>query len=58
MILCSIVGGYQCFGRSLYKYNILDEKPEEIRPFHRPGHTQEDNIKVDLKEIYLEGVDL
>jgi hypothetical protein len=36
---------------------VLVGKPEEKRPFRRPGHLWENNIKMDLKEIQLEGVD-
>jgi hypothetical protein len=32
-------------------YNILVGKPEGKRPFGRPRHIWEDNIRMDLKEI-------
>jgi hypothetical protein len=32
-------------------YKILIQKPEEKRPFRRPGHTWEDNIRMDRKEM-------
>jgi hypothetical protein len=38
-------------------YNILVGKPEWKRPFGRPRHQWEDNIKMDLREIGWEGVD-
>jgi hypothetical protein len=37
---------------------ILVRKPEEKRPLERPGRRQEDNIKMDLKDIGYEGVNL
>jgi hypothetical protein len=36
---------------------ILVGKPERKRPFGRPGHRREDNIKMDLREIGWESVD-
>jgi hypothetical protein len=38
-------------------YKILVGKSERKRPFERPRHRWEDNIKVDLRETGLEGVD-
>jgi hypothetical protein len=38
-------------------YKILAEKPEGKRPLGRPRRRWEDNIKVDLREIGIEGVD-
>jgi hypothetical protein len=38
-------------------YIILVGKPEGNIPLRRPGRKCEDNIKTDLKEIGLEGVD-
>jgi len=32
-------------------------KPEEKRPLGRPRHRWEGNIKIDIKEIDLEGLD-
>jgi hypothetical protein len=32
-------------------YRILVEKPEGRRPFDRPRHRWEDNIKMDLQEV-------
>jgi hypothetical protein len=42
----------------MYAYNILVGKPEENKPFGRPRHRQEDNIRMDLREICWEVVDL
>ena len=36
-------------GRGVYK--VLVGKPEGKRPFRRPRHSWEDNIKMDLKEV-------
>jgi hypothetical protein len=38
-------------------YNILVRKPEGKRPFGRPRRIWENNIKMDLREIGLEGMD-
>jgi hypothetical protein len=38
-------------------YNILVSKCEGKRQFGRPRRIREDNIKMDLREIGLEGVD-
>jgi len=38
-------------------YNILVVKPEGERPFRRPRHRWDDNIKMDLRERGWEGVD-
>jgi hypothetical protein len=38
-------------------YKTLVEKPEGKRTLVRPRHRWEDNIKLDLREIGLEGVD-
>jgi hypothetical protein len=32
-------------------------RPERNRPLERPSHRWEDNIKVDVKEIGLEGIE-
>jgi hypothetical protein len=38
-------------------YRLLVGKPEGKRPLGRPGHRWIDNIKMDLSEIGLSGVD-
>jgi hypothetical protein len=38
-------------------YKILVGKTEGKRPFGRPSHGWEDNIKVDLSEIGFDGMD-
>jgi hypothetical protein len=37
-------------------YEILVAKPEGKRPLGRPRSRWDDNIKMDLKELYWEGV--
>jgi len=32
-------------------YRVSVEKLEEKRPFERPGHRWDDNVKTELKEI-------
>jgi hypothetical protein len=32
-------------------YRVLVGKPEGSRPFGRPRHRREDNIKMDLQEV-------
>jgi hypothetical protein len=39
------------------EYKMLVGKPKGKRPFGRPRHRWEDNIRMDLIEINLEGVD-
>jgi hypothetical protein len=38
-------------------YKILVRNPEGKRPLGRPKHGWEDNIKIDLTEMWWEGVD-
>jgi hypothetical protein len=38
-------------------YKILVGKPEGKRSLGRPRHRWEDNIRVDIKEIWWDGVD-
>jgi hypothetical protein len=40
-----------------YARKILVGKPEGKRPFGRPKSRWEDNIRMDLRKIKLEGVD-
>jgi hypothetical protein len=40
-------------GRGVYR--VLDERPEGERPLGRPRHRWEDNIKIDLREIRIDG---
>jgi hypothetical protein len=40
-----------------HTYSFIIGKSEVKRKVGRPGHRWEDNIKIDLREIRLEGVD-
>jgi hypothetical protein len=40
-------------GRSVYK--VLVGRPEGERPLGRPRHRWEDNIKMDIREIVIDG---
>jgi hypothetical protein len=44
-------------GKIRNSYKILVGKPERKRLFGRPRHRWEDNIKMHLREVGLEGVD-
>jgi hypothetical protein len=44
-------------GEKRNAYRILVGKPEEKRPLGRPRHRSEDNIRVDLGDIGLGGMD-
>jgi hypothetical protein len=41
-------------GRGVYR--VLVRRPESKRPLGRPRHMWEDNIKMDLREIGIDGV--
>jgi hypothetical protein len=43
-------------GRSVYR--VLVVRPERKRPLGRPRHRWEDNIKMDLREIGIDGGEL
>ena len=45
-------------GESTGVYVMLVEKPEGKRPFRRPCHRWEDNIKMGLHDVGCEGMDL
>jgi hypothetical protein len=40
-------------GRAVYR--VLDGKPEGKRPLEKPRRRWEDNIKMDLREIVIDG---
>jgi hypothetical protein len=44
-------------GKMRNAYKILVGKPEGKRPFGRPRRSWENNVKMDLKEIWWKGVD-
>jgi hypothetical protein len=41
-------------GESVYR--VLVGRPKDKRPLGRPRHRWEDNIKIDLREIGMDGV--
>jgi len=46
-----------CMGEEKGVYRILVGRPKGKRPLGRPRHRWEDNIKMDLREIGMDGVD-
>jgi hypothetical protein len=50
-------GHVACMGGMRNVYNILIGKPEGRKPFGKPRRRREDNIRLDLREIWREGVD-
>jgi len=44
-------------GESRGIYRVLVGKPEGKRPFGRPQHRWEDNIKIELQKVGCGGVD-
>jgi hypothetical protein len=44
-------------GERIGAYRVLVGNPEEERPFGRPRDRREDNIKMDLQEVRLGGMD-
>jgi hypothetical protein len=44
-------------GQKIIGHRILMGKPEGMRPLRRPRRRWEDNIKTDLREIKLGGMD-
>jgi hypothetical protein len=51
------MGGNVAHGEMRNAYKIFVGKPEGKRLLGRPSRRREDNIKMDLREIVLEGVD-
>jgi hypothetical protein len=51
------VGHVALMGEMRNAYNILVRKPEGKEPLGRPRCKQEDNIKMNLRELEWEGVD-
>ena len=51
--------GRACIARMGERRNVcrvLVGKPEEKRPLERPGRRWQDNIKMDLQEVWCDGV--
>jgi len=44
-----------CMGEGRSVYRVLVGRPEGKRPLGRPGRKWEDNIKMDLMEIKIDG---
>jgi hypothetical protein len=52
------VGHVACMGEGRGVYRIFVGRPEGKRPLGRPRHKWEDNIKMDLREIGIDGANL
>jgi len=50
-------GACGTYGERKSAYRVLVWKPEGKRPFGRPRHRWEDNIKMALQEVILRGMD-
>jgi hypothetical protein len=50
------VGHVACMGKGRGVYRVLVGRPKGKRPLGRPRHMWEDNIKMDLKEKVIDGV--
>jgi hypothetical protein len=49
-------GCVACIGEGRGIYRVLVVRPEGMRPLGRPRHRWVDNIKIDLREIGINGV--
>jgi hypothetical protein len=49
------VGHVACMGEGRGIYRVLVWRPKNKRPLGRPRHRWEDNIKMDLGEIGIDG---
>jgi hypothetical protein len=49
------VGHVACMGKGRGVYSILVGRPEGKRPLERLRHRWEDNIKMDLREVGIDG---
>jgi hypothetical protein len=50
-------GACSVYGERIDLYRILVGKPEGKRPLGRPRRRWEDNIKMDLQEVGIRGMD-
>jgi hypothetical protein len=50
------VGHVACMEEGRYVYRVLVGRPKRERPLGRPKHKWEDNIKIDPREIGIDGV--
>jgi hypothetical protein len=49
------IGHAACMGEGRGVYRVLGGRPKGKRPLRRPRHRWEDNIKIDLREIGING---
>jgi hypothetical protein len=49
-------GHVVCMGEGRGIYRVLVKRPKGKRPLGRPRHRWEDNIKMDLRELGIDGV--
>jgi hypothetical protein len=52
-----LAGNVADVGEMRSVFSILIRNPEGKRPFGKPGHRRNNSIKMDHREIGLEGVD-
>jgi hypothetical protein len=50
-----LVGHVACMGEERGVYRVLVGRPEGKRPLAKPRHRWEDNVKMDLREIGIDG---
>jgi len=50
-------GHVACMGDTKNPYSIMDGKPEGERPLGGPQCRWKDNIRMDLREMWWDGVD-
>jgi hypothetical protein len=50
------VGNVACTGEGRDVYRVFVGRPKVKRPLERPRHRWDDNIKMDLKETGIDGV--
>jgi hypothetical protein len=48
-------GHVTCLGEVRGVYRVMVGRPEGKRPVGRPRHRWEDNIKIDLRDIVMDG---
>jgi hypothetical protein len=51
----SLAGHVACMGEGRGVYRVLVGRPKWKRPLERPRHRWEDNSKMDLREIEIDG---
>jgi hypothetical protein len=48
-------GHVACMGEERVVYSVLDRRPESKKPLERPRCRWEGNIKLDLREVRIDG---